>query len=126
MIARRWIPVLLLPLTLATACQDADDQRTDSVDMEEARQARESLPPGLTAQLDSGSAAFRADDYETAMRHYRAVTEMDAELAAGWFGLYMVHRARGEADSATAALERARELAPRASILRAAEGDTLP
>lgn len=125
MTARRWIPVLLLPLA-TLACQGSDDQRTDSVDMEEARQERENLPAGLVAQLDSGSAAFRADDYEAAMRHYRAVTERDAELAAGWFGIYMVHRARGEADSASAALERARELAPRASILRAQEGDTLP
>ncbi len=125
MTARRWIPVLLLPLTLA-ACERSDDQRTDTLDVEAARQARESLPAGLVAQLDSGSAAFRAEDYDRAMGHYRAVTEMDAELAAGWFGIYMVHRARGQADSATAALERARELAPRASILRAPEGDTVP
>jgi predicted TPR repeat methyltransferase len=64
-------------------------------------------------RLDSANAAFEADDFEGALRHYQAVTEGAPGVAAGWFGMYMVHDARGEEAAAAEALARARELAPR-------------
>lgn len=123
--ATRWtLPALALLLLMG--CQPRGDQRTDSLDVEEARQERESLPPELVAQLDSGSAAFRAEDLDGALRHYQAVTEIDDQVAAGWFGIYMVHNARGETDAAAAALTRAQELAPGASIIHPTAADTTP
>ena len=122
------IPVALaaLGLLLFTGCERPDDQVTESLDPVGARQERESFPPELVAQLDSGSAAFREDDLEAALRHYQAVTEIDDEVAAGWFGLYMVHRARGEAEEANEALSRAQALAPGASIIHPTASDTAP
>ena len=98
----------------------------ETLDAVEARQERESLPPELVAHLDSGSAAFRADDYDEALRHYEAVIEIDDGLAAGWFGVFMVHNARGDEAAAAEALERARELAPGASIIHPSPTDTAP
>jgi len=59
-------------LASAASCNPApEDQRTDTMDVQQAiRQERESLPVEVTAQLDSGSAAFRADDYQAALAHY--------------------------------------------------------
>lgn len=125
MTAKPWM-IATLALAVLAGCDRPDDQRTDTLDPVEARQERESFPPELVAHLDSGSAAFRADEYDQALRHYQAVTEIDDQVAAGWFGIYMVHNARGEEEEAVAALERARELAPGASILHPTPGDTTP
>lgn len=123
--AKTWT-IIALALLLAAGCQRPDDQRTDTVDPVEARQEREGFPPELVAHLDSGSAAFRADEHGEALRHYQAVVDIDDEVAAGWFGIYMVHRARGEAEAAAEALSRAQELAPGASIIHPSPGDTTP
>jgi len=120
----RWTSAALTLTLVVAGCQPPDDQRTETLDPVEARQERESFPPELVAHLDSGSAAFREDDYEEALRHYRAVVEIDDQVAAGWFGVYMVHNARGEGDEAGEALARAQELAPGASIIHPSGADT--
>jgi len=68
--------------------------------------ARDSLPPTVRAQLDSGNAAYRAGDYREASRHYRATVQEIPDLASGWFGIYMAAEAMG--DSATADSAKAR------------------
>ncbi len=113
--------LVLAVLMLASGCLP-EDQRTDTVNL----QARESLPPAVVAQLDSGSAAFRARDVAEAERHYRRALEIQPTLAAGWFGLYMVARRRGQADSAGIYLERAPRVAPGATLIHpSAADDTL-
>lgn len=115
-----WGAALLCGL-LFTACGE-DDQRTDSVTPDDVRQAREALDPRLVARLDSGNAAMRSRDPATALEQYREATAIDPESAAAWFGVYMAAGALGDEDEAAAALERARDLEPRASLL---DPDTL-
>jgi Flp pilus assembly protein TadD len=85
-------------------------------------QSREDMPPAAVAQLDSGTVAFRMDDFEGALRHYTRVTEIDPDIAAGWFGVYMAEDALGHSDRAAAALERARGVVPGATLLHDGEG----
>ncbi len=113
---------MLLCGLLVTACGE-DDQRTDTVTPDDVRQAREALDPRLVAKLDSGNAAMRARDPATALEQYREATAIDPESAAAWFGVYMAAGALGEEEEAVAALDRARGLEPRASLL---DPDTLP
>jgi hypothetical protein len=113
----------LLVLAAAVSCQP-DDQRTDTLDPHAGMQARELMDAVVVAQLDSGTAAYRADDFAAALRHYRRVTELDAAVGAGWFGVYMAEHALGHPEEAQVALERARGIAPGATMLHG--GDTPP
>ena len=112
----------LLVLAAAVSCRP-DDQRTDTLDPHEGMQSREDMPPAALAQLDSGTAAFRADDVEAALRHYTRVTEIAPDIAAGWFGVYMAADALGDAELAEEALERARGEVPGATLLH--DGDSI-
>ncbi len=116
-----WIAVLAL--AAAVSCRP-DDQRTDTLDPHQGMQLREQMDPAVLAQLDSGTAAYRADDFEASRRHYVRVTELDPSLGAGWFGLYMAEDALGNEEAATAALERARDIVPGATMLH--NGGSLP
>lgn len=114
------VPVLLA-VVAAAGCVP-EDQRTDSIDMRTAEEARAELDPETVAQLDSGNVAFRARDLDAAARHYQRVTELAPELAAGWFGVYMTETMRGNTEAADSAFQRAQKLAPGASLLRPNEG----
>jgi tetratricopeptide (TPR) repeat protein len=118
---------LILVLLLASAsCRPEGDQRTDTMDVQQAVQLeRESLPAEVVAQLDSGSAAFKADSFQAALGHYTRATEMAPDLAAGWFGIYMAQQALGNADAAREALDRAQSAEPGATLLRPAGKDTI-
>ena len=109
--------VAVLVLAAAYSCRP-DDQRTDTLDPVQAMQARENMPPEVVAQLDSGSQAFRTQNFEAALGHYEKVTEMAPEVGAGWFGVYMAEDALGNEPAAFEALERARELVPGATMIR--------
>jgi hypothetical protein len=115
----------VLALTLVGGCR-GDDQRTDTVDPEAATRSREALPTDLTAQLDSANQAFRAGRYVEALAHYTGATEVDPEVAAPWFGIFMVQRALGNEEAASAALDRARHAVPGATLLHPAAADSLP
>lgn len=95
-----------------------EDQRTDTIDAETWEEARTQYTPELRAQLDSGNASYRSADYETALVHYERALEMEDDVAAAWFGVYMAHHALGNLEVADSALERARALLPGASLLR--------
>ena len=112
---------VVLALAAAVSCRP-DDQRTDELDPTGGAQARENMPAEAVAQLDSGNTAMRTDDFEAAVTHYTRVTELAPDFGSGWFGLYMVESERGDPEAAADALERARSLAPGASLLR----DTVP
>lgn len=108
----------VLALASCRAAPEEQDQRTETLDAPAAIQReRESLPPDVLAQIDSGSAAIRAGDARGALAHYRRATELSPELAAAWFGVYMAHQALGDEDEARAALEKARSLEPGASLM---------
>jgi len=123
MTALRRLSAALLVLAAVVSCRP-DDQRTDTLDAEQGMQARENMPPAALAQLDSGTSAFRADDFEAALRHYTRVTEIAPDIGAGWFGVYMAEEALGHTDRAAEALERARGIVPGATLLH--DGDSIP
>ena len=112
---RRLVTALLL-LAAAVSCRP-EDQRTDSFDADQGMRQREQMPPAAVAQLDSGSAAYRVDDFESALWHYTQVTELAPDFGAGWFGVYMAAEALGDAERAGAALDRARGTVPGATLL---------
>jgi tetratricopeptide (TPR) repeat protein len=116
--------VLLTLVLTAAACGPPEDQETGSLDPVEARQETEALPAALRARLDSGGAAFRAQDLDAALAHYTAATRIDESVAAAWFGVYMAQKAKGNTEEALAALERVQQLAPGASLVQPAAGDT--
>jgi len=119
--ALRGLVAALLLLAVVVSCRP-DDQTTDSLDAERGMQAREDMPPAAVAQLDSGTAAFRADDLEAALRHYTRVTEIAPDIGAGWFGVYMAAEALGDTERAEQALERARSVVPGATLLHNGDG----
>lgn len=108
------------------ACDRPEDQRTGSISADDVRNAAERLSPDVRAALDSGNTAYREHDFDAALRHYQRVTELDSDATAGWFGIYMAQRALGDSTAAQQALEQARGLAPGATIMHPAEGDTTP
>jgi len=114
--------VALSSVVLAALGCRAQDQRTDSMDAEALREARESLVAEAVAALDSGGTAFAVKDYAGALRHYRRAAQLEPDAAAPWFGVFMAERALSRPDSAAAALERAQSAAPGATLLQ----DTLP
>lgn len=114
----------MIALGAATSCRP-DDQRTDTLDHEEAAQKRENMPPSLVAHLDSGSQAYRADDFESALRHYTEATELAPDVAAPWFGVYMAQQALGNIKDGVVALERARSVAPGATLIHTTDADTV-
>lgn len=115
--------ILALVLAAVVSCRP-DDQRTDDLDPTGGAQARDNMPPEAVVQLDSGSVAFRLDDYDAALTHYTRVTELAPDFGAGWFGVYMAHRELGNVDAAAAALQRAQSIVPGASLLYEESPDT--
>mgnify|MGYP001821793230 CR=1 FL=1 len=115
---------IVLALAALMACRP-DDQRTDSIDLEEAMQERADLAPAVAAHLDSGSVLFRADDHEAALEQYRMAVEIDPDAAAAWFGVYMAEAALGNTEAATEALARARREVPGATLIHPTDADTV-
>lgn len=116
--------VLTLAATAFAACHRPEDQTTGSINAAEVRQARSSLPADALAQLDSGNASYRAENYDEALAHYQKVVAIVPDAAAGWFGIYMVQRELGHADAADSAMARAQALAPGASLIHPTAHDT--
>ena len=113
----------MLVLAAAVSCRP-DDQRTDTLDPHAGMRSRDEMNPAVVVQLDSGSAAYRVDHFNAALEHYRRATELDPEVAAAWFGVYMALHALGNLEEAQAALERAQGIVPGATMLH--DGDSLP
>lgn len=116
-------PLILLLAAALAACggERTDDQTTGSIRAEDIQRAREQLSPEVREQLDSGNVAYREGRYEEARRRYQEASRLDPDAAAPWFGIYMVESAAGDAAAAEAAIRRAREAAPRASLIEEPE-----
>ncbi len=123
--------IAVLTIGVVAACGPdgpPDDQATGSIDSTSWVEAR-ALPAVVQAQLDSGNAAFRAQDYERARRHYYAASEAGPDEPAVWFGVYMVERQLGNLEAAESAMRRTQEISPGASLIHPEEspaGDSLP
>mgnify|MGYP002623863887 FL=1 len=102
---------------IAVAGCRPDDQRTDSVDPGAGIQDRARWSEAMREHIDAGNAAVRADSFAVAAEHFRAATELEPDVAAGWFGLYLAEQGLGDVDAAAEALERARAIASGASLI---------
>lgn len=121
------ITAALTAATILAGCGPrGDDQETGSISRDNVLQARDALDPAVVAALDSGNAAYRARRFEDARRHYIDATTRDDDVAAAWFGLYMAELALGNAQAAEAAMDRARQRAPGASLIHPTDTDTVP
>ncbi|HSH45351.1 MAG TPA: hypothetical protein VK966_05825 [Longimicrobiales bacterium] len=114
---RRSTNALILAFLLTGACGPPEDQETGSLSQEDVTGARADLDPAVAAALDSGSTAYRAGDFEEALRQYQEAARLDDQVAAAWFGVAMAQGALGNVTAADSAMERARELAPGASLI---------
>ena len=118
------IAVILAVTSLWLVACRPDDQRTDSINPS-AQATRGEMAPEAVAKLDSGNAAYRADDFQAALAHYTRVTELEPEQSSGWFGVYMAQKALGHEVAADSAFEKAQGLAPGASLIHPTAADTV-
>jgi hypothetical protein len=101
---------LLIVTLAATSCQN---QPAPAVATSPDSAATALVRPDVRTQLDSANAAFAAQDYPRALRHYHGVTRLDPALSAGWFGVYMAESKLGNQAAADSAIARAREASNR-------------
>lgn len=104
------ITAALLAIILGCSADDADRSRLGETD------PAAEIPAHVQAQLDSGTAAFRAGDIDGANSHYRRATELGPDIAAGWYGVFMAERALGNEAAADSARLEAHRRAPSAAL----------
>jgi tetratricopeptide (TPR) repeat protein len=104
----RILPLLALA-ALVAACGGEPASRT-TIGAEEDRTG--GLPAELQTPIDSGNIAFRARDYETALRHYRQAASLAPDEPTGWFGVVMAADAMGNRELADSARARIDRIAP--------------
>ena len=118
------VAVLVVALPACDRGPEGDDQATGSMTGEEVRAARSDWTEAANVHVDSANAAYRADDYPAALRHYEAALEAagDSKTAqvTAYFGIYMVQNARGDSAAAAAAMQKAQEISPEASMMHGA------
>lgn len=76
----------------------------------------EGLPVELQLRLDSGNILYRERDYAGALRQFEAATQLDPQLAAGWYGVGMTQSALGNSDDADLAMAEVHRLAPEITL----------
>lgn len=113
----RRIPLLLALALAAAGCQgeEASETRTTlgaapAADAEGEFQSR--LPTEVRLHVDSANAAYRAKQYDEALRHYREVTRLQPDDATGWFGIAMAAGALGNTALADSAQQKVQQLNP--------------
>jgi Flp pilus assembly protein TadD len=117
------IPIVLIVAAATLAGCRPDDQRTETIDARE-QGARPAMSEEALARLDSGNAAFRAQDFEGALTHYRRVSELEPDQSPGWFGIHMAQTSLGNDAAADSALRKVQSLAPGASLVHPTSADT--
>lgn len=116
---------LMLLVAAASTCGPAEPPQDEAPQVQEAAPPEQTpISPEAAAQLDSGSTAFRADDFAGALAHYTKATELAPDLAAAWFGVFMAQEALGNAQAAQEALAKTQELEPGTSPLHPTAADT--
>jgi hypothetical protein len=67
------------------------------------------LTPETQQAIDAGNAAYRAKDYANALTEFEKAAARSPQLAAPWFGIYMVAQVRKDTKAADAALAEIRK-----------------
>ncbi len=86
--------------------------RGDAAGSGAAHGGADALPPEVRARVDSGNAAYRARDFQAALRHFREAARLDPGQAVAWYGVQMAAGALGDRAAADSAAARLRALAP--------------
>jgi tetratricopeptide (TPR) repeat protein len=86
--------------------------RGDAAGGRAAHGGADALPPEVRARVDSGNAAYRARDFQAALRHFREAARLDPGQAVSWYGVQMAAGALGDQAAADSAAARLRALAP--------------
>lgn len=115
---------LALAAGLATTACRPKEQKAETISTQEAIEARESLPPEVRAQLDSGNAAYGSGDHKAALAYYTKAKDLKNDAAAAWFGIYMAQNALGDEAAAKEALAHAQKLSPGATLIHPTATDT--
>jgi Flp pilus assembly protein TadD len=100
--------LLLLALVAATAC--GKDDSAPRVPLGAAGASATGASTPLQAALDRGNAAYRARDYEGALRAYREAAAANPENVAPYYGIQMAARAMGNNVLADSAMRRIRAM----------------
>lgn len=102
----------LLLAAVAWSCSGPPAERAASAgdDADVATELARDVSPEVAELLDAGNSAYAAGDYEGARLRYREATDLEPDLAAAWFGVYMAERALGDLEAAREALSRVDEL----------------
>jgi Flp pilus assembly protein TadD len=117
---------LMLLVVASSTCKPAEAPPAETPQVQEAAPpAQAVVSPEAAAQLDSGSTAFRADDFAGALAHYTKATELSPDLAAAWFGVFMAQEALGNSQAAREALAKTRTLEPGTDLAHPTAGDTV-
>ena len=108
--APAWQYLIVLIATMAlVACSSRVADVPPEPDTASAPAMADNLPPTARLALDSGNAAFRAHDYRSALRLYRAAARAAPKDGTPLYGIYMVGaklRDTALADSAQSAMRR--------------------
>jgi tetratricopeptide (TPR) repeat protein len=105
--------LLLLSAALVGAGCQSESAAANRVTLG-AQEAQQSggLPTELQSHIDEGNAAYRAKDYEGALRHYQQAADKDPKQATAWFGVAMAASALGDEALAESARQRVQQLDP--------------
>jgi tetratricopeptide (TPR) repeat protein len=123
----RLIAVVLVAGAVLGGCRQdrmPNDQRTDTVTPRTMEEARAGWPEGLGQLIDDANTAYSEGNYEEAAALYRRASELAPDVTAAWFGIYMAEHAQGNIAAADSAMARAQSLAPGASLIHTAPGDS--
>lgn len=104
--------VMVGVLALA-GCNDGNDAERQPLGQDPAMtEARAGWTPEYGELVDDGNVAYREGRYDDAADAYYKATELNPDVAAGWFGVHMAELARGNQAEADEALTRAEALTP--------------
>jgi Flp pilus assembly protein TadD len=120
--------LLLISAAAVGAACGSDDAAANRMTLGEAdphagAEYGTSLPAAIQTHIDEGNTAYRARDYEGALRHYQAAADADPSQPTAWFGVAMAASAMGNEELADQARQRVQQLDPN---LGAASHDTTP
>jgi tetratricopeptide (TPR) repeat protein len=107
----RFASALVLALSVAACGTQTDEANRTTLGGEPAQQGG-GLPAEIQAPIDSGNVAYRARDYEAALRHYQVATSRSENEPTAWFGVAMAAEAMGNRALADSARSRINRLAP--------------
>jgi tetratricopeptide (TPR) repeat protein len=108
----RWSAVVMVAVVALVACNDRGETDRVPLDRDAMAEARTGWSPEFGELIDNGNTAYRQGRYDDAAEAYRRATDLNPDVAAGWFGLHMAEMARGNEEAADEALMRAEALTP--------------